>query len=693
MNLPEIFGEMVFSDKVQKETLPFDVYEKLRETIEAGKPLDISIAGTVASAMKEWAVKKGATHYTHWFQPLTGLTAEKHESFLEKEGDGAIARLTGRSLIVGESDASSFPSGGTRATHMARGYTAWDPTSPAFVREGTLYIPTVFVSHTGETLDNKSPLLRSMTALDRQAKRLLKLFGIESKKVFCTLGCEQEYFLIDEDIFKRRRDLRLTGATLFGATASRGQELEDNYYGALKPCVAAFMRDLDEELWRLGIASKTKHNEVAPAQHEMAPVFSIVNTAVDGNMLTMEIRKNVAKRHKLVCLLHEKPFRGINGSGKHNNWSLSTDTGFNLLDPGTSPENNIFFKLILTAIIKTVDDYQGLLRASVASAGNDHRLGADEAPPAIMSVYLGDQLGAMVDCIVNGESYVAVKCAKSSIGVPESPIFPKDATDRNRTSPFAFTGNKFEFRSVGSQMNVAEANICLNTIVADAFGEFADELENKKCLERSANAIISRELKKHYRIIYNLDGYGPEWETEAKKRKLLNNRTTADAVSVCYAEKNIRVFSRQKVLTRQEAIARADIKLENYAKTINIEALTMIEMARREIIPAVSEFIGKLCNTVAAKRDISEDIPHSAESKLIERLSLLNDRADAATEKLEGDLKHVNSGDKREQAQYMAHTVIPDMESLRSAVDEMEKLTSSKYWTMPTYYDILYSVN
>ena len=693
MNLPEIFGEMVFSDKVQKETLPSDVYGKLRETIEAGKPLDISIAGTVASAMKEWAVKKGATHYTHWFQPLTGLTAEKHESFLEKEGDGAIARLTGKSLIVGESDASSFPSGGTRATHMARGYTAWDPTSPAFIREGTLYIPTVFVSHTGETLDNKSPLLRSMNALDRQAKRLLKLFGIDCKKVFCTLGCEQEYFLIDEEVFRRRRDLRLTGATLFGATASRGQELEDNYYGALKPRVAAFMRDLDEELWRLGIASKTKHNEVAPAQHEMAPIFSIVNTAVDGNMLTMEIMKNVAKRHKLVCLLHEKPFRGINGSGKHNNWSLSTDTGFNLLETGASPEKNTFFKLILTAIIKAVDDYQGLLRASVASAGNDHRLGADEAPPAIMSVYLGDQLGAMVDCIVNGENYVAAKCAKSSIGVPESPIFPKDATDRNRTSPFAFTGNKFEFRSVGSQMNVAEANICLNTIVADAFGEFADELEKRKCPERSANAIISRELKKHYRIIYNLDGYGPEWEAEAGKRKLLNNRTTADAVPVCYSEKNIRVFLRQKVLTRQEAVARADIKLENYAKTINIEALTMIEMARREIIPAVSEFIGKLCKVVTAKREAGEDIPHSAESKLIERLSFLNDMADAATEKLEKDLKGVNSDDKRAAAQYMAHTVIPDMESLRSAVDEMEKLTYSKYWCMPTYYDILYSVN
>ena len=691
MILSEIFAQDVFSDRVQKETLPPEVYTKLRETISAGKTLDISIAGTVAAAMKEWAVKKGATHYTHWFQPLTGLTAEKHESFLEKDGDGAILRLTGKSLIVGESDASSFPSGGTRATYMARGYTAWDPTSPAFVKDNTLYIPTVFVSHTGETLDNKSPLLRSMTALDKQAKRLLKLFGIDCKKVFCTVGCEQEYFLIGEEVYLKRKDLRLTGATLFGANVARGQELEDNYYGAIKPRVSAFMKDLDEELWRLGIPSKTKHNEVAPAQHEMAPIFSIVNTAVDNNMLTMEIMKNVAKKHGLVCLLHEKPFRGINGSGKHNNWSLSTDTGFNLLEPGASPERNTFFKLVLTAVIAAVDDYQGLLRASVASAGNDHRLGADEAPPAIMSVYLGDQLGGMVDCIVNGENYVAKRNAKTSIGVPESPIFPKDATDRNRTSPFAFTGNKFEFRSVGSSMNVAEANICLNTIVADAFGQFADELEDKKFLEKAANELISRELKKHYRIIYNLDGYGPEWEAEAGRRKLLNNKTTADAVKECYAEKNIRVYTRQKVLTRAEAIARADIKLENYTKIINIEALTMVEMARRDIIPAVSEYIEKLCSAVCAKRVVSESIPISAESKVIERLSKLNEKASEAVEKLEGDLKCI-AVEKLVAAQYMAYTVIPDMEKLRSAVDEMEKLTSSKYWCMPTYFDILYSV-
>ena len=692
MNVPEIFAECVFSDAVQKETLPTEVYKALRETIEAGKTLDTSIAGTVASAMKKWAVSKGATHYTHWFQPLTGLTAEKHESFIEKEGDSVIMRLTGKSLIVGESDASSFPSGGSRATRMARGYTAWDPTSPAFVRGGTLYIPTVFVSYTGETLDNKAPLLRSMNALDKQAKRLLKLFGVDCRKVSCAVGPEQEYFLIDEQQYLKRKDLRLTGRTLFGAPVSRGQELEDQYYGALKPRVAAFMRDLDNELWRYGVTSKTKHNEVAPSQHEMAPIYSTVNSAVDANMLTMEIMQNVAKKHHLVCLLHEKPFRGINGSGKHNNWSLSTDTGFNLLDPGDSPENNTFFKLVLTAVIKAVDDYQGILRASIASAGNDHRLGADEAPPAIMSVYLGDQLGAVVDSIVKGENYVAPKSSQSSIGVPESPIFPKDATDRNRTSPFAFTGNKFEFRSLGSQMNVAEANICLNTIVADAFCKFADELEDKKNIEKAANDIVSRELKKHYRIIYNLDGYGPEWEPEALKRGLLNNKTTADAVPVCYEEDNIGVYVRQNVYTREEAIARADIKLENYAKVINIEALTMVEMARREIIPAVSAFIEKLCKAVNAKKSVKGSLPCSAETKLIDRLSCLNDTADGAVEKLVADLKAVDKSDVKKSSQAMAHVIIPDMENLRKAVDEMETLTSSEFWKLPTYFDLLYSV-
>ena len=693
MNLPEIFGENVFSDSVQKDTLPSEVYKALRATIEAGKTLDVSIAGTVASSMKKWAISKGATHYTHWFQPLTGLTAEKHDSFIEPEGDKVIMRLTGKSLIIGESDASSFPSGGSRATYMAMGYTAWDPTSPAFVKEGTLYIPTVFVSYTGETLDKKAPLLRSMNAIDKQAKRILKLFGVDCKKVSTTVGPEQEYFLISEEEYLKRKDLRLTGRTLFGAPASRGQELEDHYFGVIKTKVGEFMRDLDKELWSYGIFSKTKHNEVAPAQHEMAPVFSTTNVAVDTNMLTMELMKKVAKKHGLVCLLHEKPFEGVNGSGKHNNWSMSTDKGFNLLNPGETPENNTLFKLVLAAVIKAVDDYQGILRASVASAGNDHRLGADEAPPAVISVYLGDQLGALVDSIVKGGNYVPEKTENGSIGVPESPIFPKDATDRNRTSPFAFTGNKFEFRMLGSQANVADANICLNTIVADAFEKFADELEGKKDVEKSANEVIARELKKHYRIIYNLDGYGPEWEPEAAKRGLLNNKNTADAVPVCYEDKNVEVYVRQGVFTKAEAKARADIRLENYIKNINIEALTMIEMAKRDIIPAVSDFVSVLCQNVVSKQSVCENLPCRAEKQLIERLSELNDKTSEAVAKLESDLKSVNKDEVLSASQAMAHRIIPDMETVRKFAYEMETLTSSDYWPYPTYFDILYGIN
>ena len=692
MNLPEMFGENVFNDSVQKDTLPSEVYKALRATIEAGKTLDVSIAGTVASSMKKWAISKGATHYTHWFQPLTGLTAEKHDSFIEPEGDKVIMRLTGKSLIVGESDASSFPSGGSRATYLARGYTAWDPTSPAFVKEGTLYIPTVFVSYTGETLDKKSPLLRSMNALDKQAKRVLKLFGIECKKVSTTVGPEQEYFLISEEEYLRRKDLQLTGRTLFGAPVSRGQELEDHYFGVLKPAVAEFMRDLDKELWSYGIYSKTKHNEVAPAQHEMAPIFGTTNVAVDNNMLTMEIMKKVAKKHGLVCLLHEKPFEGINGSGKHNNWSMSTDKGLNLLKPGANPESNTLFKLVLAAVIKAVDDYQGLLRASVASAGNDHRLGADEAPPAIISVYLGDQLGALVDSIVKGQDYVKGKTAEGSIGVPESPIFPKDATDRNRTSPFAFTGNKFEFRMLGSQANVADANIVINTIVADAFEQFADELEGKRDIEKAANAVIARELKAHYRIIFNLDGYGPEWEPEAASRGLLNNKNTADAVPVCYEKKNIDVYVKQGVFTKAEAVARADIRLENYIKIINIEALTMLEMAKQDIIPSVSDFVAELCQNVAAKRAVCEKIPIETEKNRITRLAELNDKTSAAVEKLESDLKAINKAEVRKASKAMAHKIVPDMDELRRLVDEMETITSSDYWPYPTYFDILYSV-
>ena len=692
MNVPGMFGENVFNDAVQKETLPKEVYKALRATIESGKQLDVSIAGAVASAMKNWAVSKGATHYTHWFQPLTGLTAEKHDSFIEPDGDRVIMQLTGKSLIVGESDASSFPSGGSRATFMARGYTAWDPTSPAFVKEGTLYIPTVFVSYTGETLDKKSPLLRSMTAINKQAKRILALFGIHCKKVSTTVGPEQEYFLISEEMYERRKDLRLCGRTLVGAPVSRGQELEDHYYGVLRPRIAEFMADLDRELWSYGIPSKTKHNEVAPAQHEMAPVFSTTNTAVDMNMLTMELMQKVAARHGLVCLLHEKPFRGINGSGKHNNWSVSTDDGLNLLDPGPSPENNTLFKLVLAAVIKAVDDYQGILRASVASAANDHRLGADEAPPAIISVYLGDHLGAIVDSIVKGENYVPKVALEGSIGVPESPIFPKDATDRNRTSPFAFTGNKFEFRMLGSQANVSDPNIVLNTIVADAFEKFADELEGSPDIRKAADAVIERELKAHSRIIFNLDGYGPEWEPEAMRRGLLNNKTTADAVPVCFEDKNIEVFVRQGVYTKAEAVARANIQLENYTKIINIEALTLLQMVRQDIIPAVSDYAAELCANVAAKQSVNDSIPCNTERDLIMKLSEGNDRLSALADRLEDILDGIVMSEVIPASQAMAHEVIPVMEEIRAVADGMEKITSSEYWPYPTYFDLLYSV-
>lgn len=692
MKLPENFGENVFNDAVQKDTLPSETYKALRATIEEGKPLDTAIAGSVASAMKKWAISKGATHFTHWFQPLTGLTAEKHDSFIEPECDHVIMKFSGKNLIVGEPDASSFPSGGSRATYMARGYTAWDPTSPAFVKDGTLYIPSIFVSYTGETLDKKAPLLKSMSALDKQAKRILKLFGIECKKVATTVGPEQEYFLISAEDYERRKDLRLCGRTLFGAPASRGQELEDYYFGVLKPAISAYMRDLDAELWSYGILSKTKHNEVAPAQHEMAPVFTTSNISVDANMLTMEIMKKVAEKHGLVCLLHEKPFEGINGSGKHNNWSMSTDTGLNLLNPGKEPENNTLFKLVLAAVIKSVDDYQGILRASVASAGNDHRLGANEAPPAIISVYLGDQLGALVDCIVKGESYVPVKAEKGSIGVPESPIFPKDATDRNRTSPFAFTGNKFEFRMPGSQANVADPNIVLNTIVADAFAAFADELEKAKDIEAAANKIIKRELKAHYRIIFNLDGYGPDWEPEAAKRGLLNNKNTADAVPVFFEKKNIDVFVRNGVYTEQEAVARGEVALENYSKIINIEALTMLDMAKQDIIPALSDYVAKLSANLTTKKSAVSGAPSLAETTLITELATLNDKLFTAVRKLEGDLANIDKDDVRAASKAMAHTIIPDMEDVRTVADEAEKLAASNYWPYPSYSDMLYRV-
>ena len=691
MKVTELFGSNVFTDEVMKNSLPKEVYKSLRKTIDEGEPLDSSIAGAVANAMKDWAVSKGATHYTHWFQPLTNLTAEKHDSFIEPSGDKVIMQLTGKNLIVGEPDASSFPSGGTRATSAARGYTAWDPTSPAFVKEGTLYIPTVFVSYTGETLDKKAPLLKSMTALDTQTKRLLKLFGIACRKVSTTVGPEQEYFLIDESVYEKRKDLILTGRTLFGAPPSRGQELEDHYFGSLKPRISAFMRDLDETLWSYGIFAKTKHNEVAPAQHELAPVFTTTNVAVDDNQLTMELMKKIAQKHHMVCLLHEKPFEGVNGSGKHNNWSLSTDTGLNLLDPGETPEKNVLFMLVLACIISAVDKYQGILRACVASAGNDHRLGANEAPPAIISVYLGDQLGAIVDSIVLGREYVPKKAVPGSIGVPESPIFPIDTTDRNRTSPFAFTGNKFEFRMLGSQASVADPNIVLNTIAAQAFSEAVEALSGAEDMEAAATAYTHKLLKAHYRIIFNYNGYGPDWEPEAERRGLLNNKTTADAVPEYFKRENIDVFVRQGVYTEKEVVARANISLENYVKTINIEALTMLEMAKQDIYPAVNAYVAELCSVIAAKRAVSEKMACAADTALAEQLSNMNEALAQAVKKLEKDLLEMPAGEGP-ASQKMAHVVVPDMEEVRRLADGMEKLCASDYWPYPTYTDLMYSI-
>ena len=691
MNIPEMFGCNVFNDVVMRSTLPKEVYKSLRKTIDNGERIDMSIADSVANAMKEWATSKGATHYTHWFQPLTNLTAEKHDSFIEPVGnDEVIMQLTGKSLIVGEPDASSFPSGGSRETFAARGYTAWDPTSPAFVKEGTLYIPTIFVSYTGETLDKKAPLLKSMTAIDRETKRILKLFGIECAKVNTTVGPEQEYFLVDKKIYEQRKDLVLTGRTLFGAPSCKGQEMDDHYFGALKPRVAAFMRDLDETLWKYGVLSKSKHNEAAPAQHELAPIFSTMNVAVDSNQLTMDVMKKVALRHDMVCLLHEKPFAGVNGSGKHNNWSLST-TGLNLLDPGPHPESNALFMLVLACIIKAVDKYQGLLRACIASAGNDHRLGGGEAPPAILSVYLGDELGAIVDSIVMGKDYVPKRAIKGSIGVPESPIFPIDSTDRNRTSPFAFTGNKFEFRMLGSSASVADPNIVLNSIVAEAFSEAAEKLEKADDFEKACKTYTEKLLKRHSRVIFNYNGYGPEWEAEAEKRGLLNHKNTADAVSECFKKENVDVFVRQGVYTKNEAIARAKIQLENYVKTIAIEAKTMAEMATKQIYPSVNKYVGELCRNLQAKKALFSSLPTTNEEELIKSLATLNEEMMTAVKRLLDDLKDLPK-DERESANRIAHVVCPDMRTVRALADKMETLCSKEYWPFPTYSELLFSI-
>lgn len=587
INVPDIFASMVFNDDVMRERLPKDVYKSLRKTIDNGKDLDITVANAVANAMKDWAIEKGATHYTHWFQPMTGITAEKHDSFISPTADGRIImEFSGKELIKGEPDASSFPSGGLRATFEARGYTAWDPTSYAFIKDHSLYIPTAFCSYGGEVLDKKTPLLRSMEALSAQAVRILRLFGDSTtKRVITTVGPEQEYFLVDKKLYDERPDLIYTGRTLFGARAPKGQELEDHYFGAIKPRIAAFMQELDEELWKLGVLAKTKHNEVAPAQHELAPIFSTTNVATDHNQLTMETMKNVALRHGLVCLLHEKPFAGVNGSGKHNNWSISTDTGKNLLEPGKLPQENAQFLLFLAAVIKGVDEYQDLLRISVASAGNDHRLGANEAPPAIISIFLGDELTAILHAIETGTVYGGTLRVNMEIGVNVLPSFTKDTTDRNRTSPFAFTGNKFEFRSLGSQLNIACPNIMLNTIIADELEQFADELEGKEDFNGALNALIKRVIKEHKRIIFNGDGYADAWKAEAAKRGLTNLPTTVDALPHYTDEKNVKLFTKHKIYTEVEMQSRQDIILETYAKTINIEALTASDMVKRDILP------------------------------------------------------------------------------------------------------------
>ena len=696
INVPDIFASMVFNDDVMRERLPKDVYKSLRKTIDDGKDLDITVANAVANAMKDWAIEKGATHYTHWFQPMTGITAEKHDSFISPTADGRIImEFSGKELIKGEPDASSFPSGGLRATFEARGYTAWDPTSYAFIKDHSLYIPTAFCSYGGEVLDKKTPLLRSMEALSAQAVRILRLFGDSTtKRVITTVGPEQEYFLVDKKLYDERPDLIYTGRTLFGARAPKGQELEDHYFGAIKPRIAAFLQELDEELWKLGVLAKTKHNEVAPAQHELAPIFSTTNVATDHNQLTMETMKNVALRHGLVCLLHEKPFAGVNGSGKHNNWSISTDTGKNLLEPGKLPQENAQFLLFLAAVIKGVDEYQDLLRISVASAGNDHRLGANEAPPAIISIFLGDELTAILHAIETGTVYGGTLRVNMEIGVNVLPSFTKDTTDRNRTSPFAFTGNKFEFRSLGSQLNIACPNIMLNTIIADELEQFADELEGKEDFNGALNALIKRVIKEHKRIIFNGDGYADAWKAEAAKRGLTNLPTTVDALPHYTDEKNVKLFTKHKIYTEVEMQSRQDIILETYAKTINIEALTASDMVKRDILPAVSSYVAELASGVATKKAISDDIPCEAELDIIKRLSGLQDCAYKKLAALDNAIIGVKEvgEDPIEVATYYKDSVITAMTELRAVVDEMETLVSSDYWPYPSYGDLMFRV-
>ncbi len=694
--VPELFGSLVFNDQKMQERLPKSTYKALKKTIQNGEPLDLSVANVVANAMKDWAVEMGCTHYTHWFQPMTGITAEKHDSFIAPNGDGKIImEFSGKELVKGEPDASSFPSGGIRATFEARGYTTWDPTSYAFIKDGTLYIPTAFCSYTGEILDKKTPLLRSMERISTEAVKILHLLGkTDVTRVTTTVGPEQEYFLIDKDMYDQREDLIYTGRTLFGAKAPKGQELDDHYFGAIKTRVADYMRDLDEELWKLGILAKTKHNEVAPSQHELAPIFSTTNIATDHNELTMEIMKKTAEKHGLVCLLHEKPFAGVNGSGKHNNWSISTNTGENLLDPGKEPEKNTQFLLFLAAIVKAVHEYQDLLRISVASAGNDHRLGANEAPPAIISMYLGDDLGALVDSIINDKEYVSKGKVKMKTGVEVLPDFMKDNSDRNRTSPFAFTGNKFEFRALGSSLNIACPNYNLNTMVAEELSEFYEELKDATDMDSAVKALIKKTFTEHQAIIFNGNNYAEEWVAEAERRGLLNLKSLPDAVEHFIDKKNIDLFVKNKIFTEEEVKARYEIELESYSKQINIEALTMIDMAKKNIIPAVSAYVRELTDTALAKKSLSDAIPTSVEEDLVISLSNKLVCFSKKTAELEDAVIKAGdySDDNLKSAKYYREVVFAAMQELRAIGDSMETETASEYWPYPSYGEMLFGV-
>ena len=697
-SIPEMYGSLVFNDKVMRSKLPKDMYKALKKTIENGTHLELDVANSVAVAMKEWATENGATHYTHWFQPMTNVTAEKHDSFISPTGDGqVIMDFSGKELVKGEPDASSFPSGGLRATFEARGYTAWDPTSPAFIKDKTLYIPTAFCSYSGEALDKKTPLLRSMDVLNKEAVRILHILGNkEVRHIDTTVGPEQEYFLVDKDLYKKRKDLIFCGRTLLGASAPKGQEMEDHYFGALKPRVAAYMHDLDEELWKLGIPAKTKHNEVAPAQHELAPVFDTTNVAVDHNQLTMEIMKKVADKHNMVCLLHEKPFEGINGSGKHNNWSMSTDTGVNLLDPGKTPAENTQFLVFLVAVIKAVDDYADLLRVSVASAGNDHRLGANEAPPAIVSIFLGDELTDVLKSIENDTFFSNKHAVQMDIGAKVLPHFIKDTTDRNRTSPFAFTGNKFEFRMLGSAASVANPNIVLNTAVAEVLAEFSAALKDvpEEEMENAVHALLKKTIEEHKRIIFNGNGYTDEWVEEAEKRGLYNLKTTPDALPHFIAEKNIALFTKHGIFTKEELFSRYEIWLENYYKTINIESNTLAEMIQKQVIPSVYTYVEKLADTAAAKKSVVADVSVASEIALISKLSTLADTMATDLETLKADTAKAlaSSDDVLACSKAYQGTVLEDMEALRKSADEAEALIPDELLPYPTYDELLFSI-